>query len=84
MENPIDKDELRCLNCLHWKADGYQLDKSATIDSTTNDAECTRIQDLIEIDLDCIGYGCGGEHVDSIWTNQDFFCAGFEEREVIE
>jgi translation initiation factor 6 (eIF-6) len=68
---------MKCLNCKHWKVSDYSLDEGLK-HPETNDAECERIRDLIEIELRCDGYGCGGEYVDEIWTNQDFFCAGFE------
>jgi len=70
---------MKCLKCLHWKALKYQFE-SGVKQPEMNDAECEKIKDLLDIDLGCMGYGCGGEFVDEIWTNQDFFCAGFEKR----
>lgn len=70
---------MKCLNCLHWKASEYQFESGLKYPDL-NDAVCEKIKELLDIDLSCTGYGCGGESVDEVWTNQDFFCAGFEER----
>lgn len=70
---------MKCLNCKYWKAADWNLNTGLDRPEQ-NDAECEKIQMLIEIDLGCDGYGCGGEYVDEIYTNQDFFCAGYKER----
>lgn len=70
---------MKCLNCKYWKADEWNLSVDSGLkDPETNDAVCEKIQKLISIELGCDGYGCGGEYIDEIETNQDFFCAGFE------
>ena len=68
-----------CLNCAFWNADEYQL-SVGTDNPETNDAECTKIGDVIDIYLGCSGYGCGGEYVDEIYTNQNFGCTCFKQR----
>ena len=72
---------MKCLNCKYWRASEWNLSIDFGLKyPKTNNAEWEKIRDLIEIDLACKGYGCGGEYVDEVWTNQDFFCAGFEKR----
>lgn len=73
---------MKCLNCKHWKASDYDL-TTGTENPKLNDAECEKIKDLIEIDLGCDRWECGGEYVDEIWTNQDFFCAGFNDKKQV-
>lgn len=74
---------MKCLNCIHWKADEWQLDPDVKINQPdTNNAICEKINYLIEIILGYEGHiGCGGgEYIDKIYTNQNFFCAGFEKQ----
>lgn len=70
---------MKCLTCEHWKGNDWQY-TTGLERPEYNDAECEKISSLIEIELECKGYGCGGEYVDEVWTNQDFFCAGYKER----
>lgn len=67
--------------CTFWNADDYQYETISTNDPKHNNAECVKIKDLIDIDLGCDGYGCSGEYVDEIWTNQNFGCVGFKQRD---
>ena len=67
-----------CLNCAFWDADEYQYEP--TDNPEYNDAVCTKIGDVIDIYLGCSGYGCGGEYVDEIYTNQNFGCTCFKQR----
>ena len=58
---------MKCLNCKYWQASPWNYSTDFGLENPeTNNANCEKIRDLIEIDVD-----------DEVSTNQDFFCAGF-------
>lgn len=75
----------KCYQCKFWNyPKGVDISPERWENETgckTWENECSQLKLEVEIDLDAGSYG-GGDTVGDIWTNPNWFCAGFKKREV--